>query len=79
MKKKQVLVVGGYGSIGSTISLLLSENEELYPVVAGRNSAKAEALAKKLIPVFSILGIIALLFLIIAGILSNLEGFADTR
>ena len=37
MKKKQVLVVGGYGSIGSTISLLLSENEELYPVVAGRH------------------------------------------
>ena len=38
-----------------------------------------EALAKKLIPVFSLLGIIALLFLIIAGILSNLEGFADTQ
>ncbi|MBU1397868.1 MAG: bile acid:sodium symporter family protein, partial [Proteobacteria bacterium] len=38
-----------------------------------------EAMAIKLIPVFSILGIIALLFLIIAGILSNLEGFADTE
>ncbi len=38
-----------------------------------------ETLAKKFIPVFSLLGIIALLFLIIAGILSNLEGFADTQ
>jgi len=38
-----------------------------------------EPLAKKLIPVFSLLGIIALLFLIVAGILSNLEGFADTQ
>lgn len=38
-----------------------------------------ESLAKKLVPVFNILGIIALLFLIVAGILSNLEGFADTE
>jgi BASS family bile acid:Na+ symporter len=38
-----------------------------------------ESLAKRLIPIFNILGIIALLFLIIAGILSNLEGFADTE
>ena len=38
-----------------------------------------ETLAKKLIPVFSLLGIIALLFLIVAGIMSNLEGFADTQ
>jgi len=38
-----------------------------------------EVLAKKLIPVFSILGIVALLFLIIAGIFNNLEGFADTQ
>jgi predicted Na+-dependent transporter len=38
-----------------------------------------EGLAKKLIPVFSILGIVALLFLIIAGIFNNLEGFADTQ
>jgi predicted Na+-dependent transporter len=38
-----------------------------------------EKLAQKLIPVFSLLGIIALLFLIIAGVLSNLEGFADTE
>jgi len=38
-----------------------------------------ESLAKKLVPIFNALGIIALLFLIIAGILSNLEGFADTE
>ncbi|NQU86097.1 MAG: bile acid:sodium symporter family protein, partial [Mariniphaga sp.] len=38
-----------------------------------------EKLAKKLIPVFSILGIIALLFLIIAGIANNIEGFSDTE
>ena len=38
-----------------------------------------EPLAKKLIPIFNILGIIALLFLIIAGIFNNLEGFADTE
>ncbi len=38
-----------------------------------------KSMAKKLIPVFSLLGIIALLFLIVAGILSNLEGFADTK
>lgn len=38
-----------------------------------------ETAAKKLIPVFNILGIIALLFLIVAGILNNLESFADTE
>ncbi len=38
-----------------------------------------ESLAIKLIPIFNILGIIALLFLMIAGILNNLEGFADTE
>ena len=38
-----------------------------------------EKLALKLIPVFNVLGIIALLFLIIAGLLNNLEGFADTE
>ncbi|MCK5312590.1 MAG: saccharopine dehydrogenase NADP-binding domain-containing protein [Desulfobacteraceae bacterium] len=48
MTKKQVLVVGGYGSIGSTISLLLSENNALFPIVAGRNEEKAKALATKL-------------------------------
>ncbi|TFH00567.1 MAG: bile acid:sodium symporter family protein, partial [Calditrichales bacterium] len=41
--------------------------------------AKWENFAKKSIKVFSILGIIALLFLIIAGISSNLDKFADTE
>ncbi len=37
-----------------------------------------EKIAKKLIPVFNLLGVLALLFLIIAGVLNNIEGFADT-
>lgn len=48
MEKKQVLVVGGYGSIGSTISSLISENSDLFLIVSGRNSEKAKALAKRL-------------------------------
>lgn len=35
--------------------------------------------AKKATPFFSILGVIALLFLIIAGLISNIEMFADTQ
>ncbi len=38
-----------------------------------------ETFAKKMIPIFNVLGIIALLFLIIAGILNNIEGFSDTE
>ncbi len=38
-----------------------------------------ENLAKKMVPAFSALGIVALLFLIVAGILNNLEGFTDTE
>lgn len=38
-----------------------------------------DSFAKKATPLFSALGIVALLFLIIAGILNNLEGFADTE
>ena len=41
--------------------------------------AKATKFAQKAIPFFSALGIIALLFLIIAGILSNIEVFKDTE
>lgn len=40
--------------------------------------AKAPRLAKKATPFFSALGLIALLFLIIAGILANSEVFTDT-
>jgi Trk K+ transport system NAD-binding subunit len=48
MRQKQVLVVGGYGSIGRTVSSLLSKNDNLFPIVAGRDSGKAEVLAKEL-------------------------------
>ena len=41
--------------------------------------AKWENFAKKAIPAFSVLGIISLLFIIIAGILSNLDKFGDTE
>lgn len=41
--------------------------------------AKWEELAKKSIKFFNILGITALLFLIVAGILSNLDKFGDTQ
>ena len=52
----------------------------IIPLIIGMIVRKLkEALAKRLIPLFSALGIIALLFLIIAGILSNLEGFANTE
>ncbi|MFH1976383.1 MAG: bile acid:sodium symporter family protein [Pseudomonadota bacterium] len=62
-------------TIALTITVLV-----IIPLCIGMLFRKfKEAMAKKLIPVFSILGIIALLFLIIAGILSNLEGFADTE
>lgn len=63
------------GTIASTIVVLV-----IVPLGIGmlvRNWK--EALAKKMIPVFNILGILALLFLIIAGIFNNLEGFADTE
>ncbi len=63
------------GTIALTIIVLV-----LVPLGLGMLFRKfKEDTAKKLIPVFSLLGIIALLFLIIAGIMSNLEGFADTE
>ena len=46
--KKQVLVVGGYGKVGSCVSGILSDYKELYPYIAGRNVNKAEALSEKL-------------------------------
>ncbi len=62
------------GTIAVTIMVLV-----IIPLSIGMLFRKLnEKLAKKLIPVFSILGIVALLFLIIAGIFNNLEGFADT-
>lgn len=63
------------GTIAVTIIVLV-----IVPLTIGMIFRKLnEKLAKKLIPVFSILGIIALLFLIVAGIFNNLEGFSDTE
>ncbi len=52
----------------------------IVPLAVGMTvNAKAPKAALKLTPVFSALGVVALLFLIIAGILSNIEVFADTE
>ncbi len=52
----------------------------IVPLAVGMTvNAKAPKVALKLTPVFSALGVVALLFLIIAGILSNIEVFADTE
>jgi BASS family bile acid:Na+ symporter len=62
-------------TIATTIIVLV-----IIPLVIGMLIRRfREVTAKKLIPVFNILGVIALLFLIIAGIFNNLEGFADTQ
>ena len=47
MIKKQVLVVGGYGSVGSAITKLLFESDYLFPIIAGPDKDKAEKLAKQ--------------------------------
>lgn len=62
------------GTIASTIVVLV-----IVPLAIGMLIRRwKETLAKKMIPIFNILGILALLFLIIAGIFNNLEGFSDT-
>lgn len=67
-------VVVPTGTIISTIVVLV-----IVPLGIGMLIRKwKEALAKKMIPIFNILGVVALLFLIIAGILNNIEGFSDT-
>ncbi len=48
MRKKQILIVGGYGVVGTVVSSLLSKKSGLSPIIAGRNKEKAEALAEKL-------------------------------
>lgn len=58
-----------------TISVMV-----LVPLVLGMSiRGKWEAAATKAVPFFSALGIIALLFLIVTGVVSNLEKFADTE
>ncbi len=52
----------------------------LIPLIVGMLiRSRWEKFAKKAIPFFSALGVIALLFLIVAGVLSNLHAFADTE
>ena len=52
----------------------------ILPLTIGMSIRKKWAtFAKKAVPVFSALGIVALLILIIAGIFSNLNSFADTE
>lgn len=48
MEKERVLVVGGYGTVGTVVSKILSKSDLIIPVIAGRNEAKAKALAGKL-------------------------------
>ncbi len=52
----------------------------LVPLIIGMSiHYKWPRLAKKATPVFSVLGIIAVLFIIIAGVVSNLHVFVDTQ
>ncbi|MBA4395916.1 MAG: hypothetical protein C0394_00785 [Syntrophus sp. (in: bacteria)] len=52
----------------------------IIPLALGMSiRARWSGFAKKATPFFSILGVIALLFLIIAGLISNIEMFADTE
>jgi BASS family bile acid:Na+ symporter len=52
----------------------------ILPLVIGMLVRKFnEGLAVRLTPIFSALGIVAVLFLMVAGVLSNKEGFADTE
>jgi NAD(P)-dependent dehydrogenase (short-subunit alcohol dehydrogenase family) len=44
----RVLLIGGYGNFGSFIARLLSRDENIQLIIAGRNEAKARALAQSL-------------------------------
>ncbi|MBE9098279.1 saccharopine dehydrogenase NADP-binding domain-containing protein [filamentous cyanobacterium LEGE 07170] len=48
MNEQKVLVVGGYGTVGSLVSELLATDEYIELVVAGRNESKARKLAQTL-------------------------------
>ncbi len=50
MDDYQVLVLGGYGMAGLLISRLLLERSSASVIIAGRNRAKAEAVAEELAP-----------------------------
>ncbi len=44
----RVLIIGGYGNFGSFISRLLARDGDIQLIIAGRNEAKAQALANNL-------------------------------
>lgn len=48
MKKQNVLIVGGYGTVGSLVSEILGNDERIGVIIAGRNAAKAKQLAHTL-------------------------------
>ena len=48
MEKKKVLIVGGYGTVGSVVSEILSKDEKILPVISGRDKSKARELAERL-------------------------------
>ncbi len=48
MNKNKVLIVGGYGTVGSVTSEILAQQETIMPVIAGRSESKAKALARSL-------------------------------
>ena len=48
MKKKKVLIVGGYGTVGRVVSEILSKDERILPVISGRNKTKARELSERL-------------------------------
>ena len=48
MEKERVLIVGGYGTVGTVVSEILSKSELIIRVIAGRNETKAKELAGKL-------------------------------
>ncbi len=48
MEKTKILIVGGYGTVGSVVSEILAKDERIALVIAGRNESKASAMANKL-------------------------------
>ena len=46
--KKKVLIVGGYGTVGSVVSEILAQHEHIQPVISGWNESKARDLARRL-------------------------------
>lgn len=48
MNKQNVLIVGGYGRVGSLVSAILAKDERIGVIIAGRNEAKAKQSAHTL-------------------------------